>query len=335
MKTRRKSYNYQAQRAIPVTPSQTLSIDREKPSTDEELNKQLKELYENVKSIPSLGAKITKFLRKNDLHSKHRQIVKNKFPRRRVIVRYPFELFMADLIEYTNSSYSNNRYKFVLLVIDCFTKMIYIAPMKRKTAEASALAFEQIFNKLDQFPVNIVTDDGLEFFNQKVQNLFLSLGVNHFSFTTKTKMKAMIAERAIRTIKTKIEKYLHLHKTRKWIDIIDQIVSNYNEIPHRTTGFAPVDVTAENAPEIYKKMYPNRKLRTFCRLEIGDKVRKIIEKKDFTKGYKQNWSDEIYEIIDQRQSNLICWYKLKHLNGEKLPGIFYFYQLNLVSKHAD
>ena len=317
-------------KAVPkASPTPPIILDN---TSEEALNKQLKELYEDVKSTPNYSAKITNFLRSYDVHSKHRRITKKTFPRRRVIARFPFELFMADLIEYQEDRFINRGYKFILLMIDCFTKMIYVAPMKRKTKEWSADAFESIFKKLENYPVNLVTDGGLEFFNSSVQKIFETYGINHYKTPTKTKMKASIAERAIRTIKNRLEKYFRHTGKRKWIDVIDHFVANYNKTPHRSIGMPPQDVNDENRDEVYKKLYPLRNLTVVCRLQLGDKVRKIVEKKDFEKGYTQNWSDEIYEIATVQQSNTVCFYKLKHLNGEKITGIYYYYQLNLVSR---
>ena len=72
-----------------------------------------------------------------------------------------------------------------------------------------------------------------------------------------------------------------------------------------------------------------------CRLKIGDKVRKIREKKEHEKGYTENWSQEIYEIAKVYQRHAVCWYKLKNLSGEVLDGVWYYYQLNLVARHED
>ena len=73
----------------------------------------MKEIYQQVQSIPSFSAKIKEFLRTNYLHSVHKRIVKKKFPRRKVITRFPFELFMADLIEYPSDKYVNNGYCYI------------------------------------------------------------------------------------------------------------------------------------------------------------------------------------------------------------------------------
>ena len=59
-----------------------------------ESDEDMKELYTRIKSIPNYSAKLAEFLRKNEVHSKHRRIVKRKFPRRHIIVHFPFQIFM-------------------------------------------------------------------------------------------------------------------------------------------------------------------------------------------------------------------------------------------------
>ena len=302
-------------------------------SNDEELREQLQKIYKNVASAPSYSAKITSFLRQHDIHGVYRRIIKKKFPRRKVIARFPFEVCIADLIEYPQYKHANNGYCFILIMIDCFTKMLYAAPMKKKNKEWTADAFESIFKNLETYPINLVTDGGLEFFNSSTQKVFDTYGINHYKTPTKTKWKASMAERVIRTLKSRIEKYFKSNKTKKWTSILNQFVENYNSVPHSAHGFPPQDVDDENRDEVYKKLYPNKSITIVCRLKIGDRVRKIREKTEFEKGYTENWSQEIYIITDQRQSNNVCWYKIKKLSGEPIPGIWYYYQLNLVARH--
>ena len=306
-----------------------VSDDTKADSTDVKIDT----LYKNVASSPSFSAKISEFLRQNYLHSTHRRVVKHKFPRRRVLARFPFELFMADLIDYKKYMYSNNHYRYILLLIDCFTRVIYAAPLKRKDQTSTAEALESIFRNFDKFPINFVTDDGKEFFNQKVQLVFRTYGINHYSTPTKTKMKASLAERAIRTIKSRLQKVFTLKKRSRWIDLLDKIVENYNKTPHRSIGMAPSDVNDHNRDKVYKRLYPKESLTVVCKLKVGDKVRKIIEKETFEKGYTENWSSQVYLIDSVRQSNTVCYYKLKTLSNKELPGIYYYYQLNLVSRN--
>ena len=72
------------------------------PDSTKEKNFQekLNVLYNDITSKPSYSAKIAEFLRQHDTHGVYRRIVKKNFPRRKVIARFPFEIFMGDLIEY-------------------------------------------------------------------------------------------------------------------------------------------------------------------------------------------------------------------------------------------
>ena len=197
-----------------------------------------------------------------------------------------------------------------------------------------AEAFESIFEKFDYFPNSIITDRGLEFYNRQVKAVFKKYGINHYYIKTKTPWKTPMAERVIRTIKQNLERYFHFNKTKKWIDVLPYFVKNYNRRPHRSIGMAPIEVTFQNSKKVYKKMFGDVDLRVIPRLEIGSRVRILQEKTLFEKGYKQNWSSEIYVIANAIQKAGVVWYKLKKLDGTLLPGIKYYYQLNLVAKHA-
>ena len=318
----------------PAIPQEILDSPKDQQNT-EETTKNLQKIYDNIKATPSFSAKINKFLRQHELHSKFRRIVKKTFPRRKIVARFPFEIFMADLIEYPKLKVINKGFVYILLLIDCFTKQIYIAPMKKKDKTHAATAFESIFRSFDEFPKNLITDGGKEFFNSSVAKIFQNYGINHYKTPTKTKWKASMAERVIRTIKNRLQKYFIQNKKQIWIDVIHQIAKNYNSTPHSAHGLPPLDVTDDNRDEVYKKLYPDKDLTTVCKLKKGDKVRIIKEKTDFEKGYTQKWSDEIFQIKSIRQSGGVCWYKLENHTAEEVKGIWYYYQLNLVASNAD
>ena len=139
---------------------------QEKPAETNEkpkisLKEALEKLYTDIKSAPSYSAKINEFLRDYNVHSVHRRIIKKSFPRRKIVSRFPFDIFMADLIEYPKYKFQNNRYVYILVIIDCFTKKVWAVAMKQKTADWTADAFESVFKKFDQFPTHLITDAGL------------------------------------------------------------------------------------------------------------------------------------------------------------------------------
>ena len=210
--------------------------------------------------------------------------------------------------------------------------MIYVEALKQKTGDLTADAMDKILQRTES-PTMLVTDGGREFFNKDFFKVMYTHNINHFRTPTKTKWKAAVAERANRTIKTRINRWMQKTGRLDWISIYQQIVENYNKTPHSAHKMAPLDVTSENRKEVYNRLYPKSMMTVECRLKVGDKVRKLREKKEFEKGYTPNWSEEVYTISAVRQKHTVCWYKLKDATNTELDGIWYYYQLNLVARN--
>ena len=151
----------ESNRPEPNQSEQNQNEEQAEDIRERNLQDELDRLYTDIRSVPSYSAKINEFLRKNHVHSVHRRIVKKTFPRRRIIARFPCDIWMGDLIEYPQYKFNNRQYVYILVLIDCFSKKVYAAPMKDKTKQWSVKAFESIFIHLDEFPTHIVTDGGL------------------------------------------------------------------------------------------------------------------------------------------------------------------------------
>ena len=168
-----------------------------------------------------------------------------------------------------------------------------------------------------------------------MEKIFFNHGINHYAVPTISPWKASNAERVIRTLKTKLQRYFTKNKTNTYIDVLDEFVKNYNQTPHRSHGFAPQDVDASNTDIVYKKLFPDVSLKTICKLKVGDKVRKLRKKEEWEKGYTTKWSDEIFIISKIRQQSGVCWYYLVDHKNEQIDGIYYYYQLNLVARNKE
>ena len=104
-----------------ITQSKEVDVDKEshKKNAESTLTKKFKELYEDITKSPSFSSKIEAFLRSNDNYAIHTPIRRKIFPRRRVITRFPNELWMADLIEYNKyTKRFNQGYNSILVIID-------------------------------------------------------------------------------------------------------------------------------------------------------------------------------------------------------------------------
>ena len=98
------------------------------------INENLNQIYHNVRSTPSYSRKIVEFLRNNPTSSLHKQVRKN-FPTRRIVVHYPYQTIMSDLIDYSHHKmpFANNGYRYIMVFVCCFSKMAWAEPLKRKT----------------------------------------------------------------------------------------------------------------------------------------------------------------------------------------------------------
>ena len=129
--------------------------------------------------------------------------------------------------------------------------------------------------------------------------------------------KSVVAERFIRTLKTKIYKYMTSVSKNVYIDKLDDIVGEYNNTYHRTIKIKPVDVKDNTYIDFKKEV--NDKDPKF---KVGDHVRISKYKNIFAKGYTPNCSEEVFVI--KKVKNTVPWkYVINVLNGEETIGTFY------------
>ena len=129
--------------------------------------------------------------------------------------------------------------------------------------------------------------------------------------------KSVVAERFIRTLKTKIYKYMTSISKNVYIDKLDDIVNEYNNTYHRTIKMKPVDVKDNTYIDFKKKVNDKDP-----KLKVGDHVRISKYKNIFAKGYAPNWPEEVFVI--KKAKNTVPWtYVINDLNGDENIGIFY------------
>lgn len=265
----------------------------------------------------------------NEIH----RAARRNFVRRSYEMRGIDDTFQADLIEMIPHSKDNKGYKYILSVIDIFSKYGWAIPLKNKSGMEVTNAMKKIFVLDHRVPRNIQTDNGKEFYNKYFSELMLRNNINHYS--TFSKLKASIAERFNRTILTKLYKHFHFIGSYKWINSIQKIIDTYNNSKHRTIKMKPIEVNTKNEKEILATIY--QKNSTFneetAKFIIGDHVRISKHKTIFEKGYTPNWSTEIFIVEKILQTNPIT-YILKDMNNQKIQGLFYNYEMQK-TKHAN
>lgn len=258
----------------------------------------------------------------NEIHKN----VRINFPRRSVILKDIDDLWQADLIDMQSLSNVNAGYKFILVIIDCFSKYAWAFPLKQKTKEMVSRVF-QTFMAKGRCPKNFQTDMGKEFYNNTFQKITKQYNINHYS-TYSTK-KASIVERFIRTLKNKLYKEFSLKGNYKWVDgTLDSKMHEYNNSFHRTVGRAPVTINHNNKNMVLRRyiQFQSRKVPPCKKFHVGDFVRISKYKGCFEKKFTPNWSTEIFKITKVQNTNPTT-YLLEDARSRPILGAFYAYEI--------
>lgn len=218
------------------------------------------------------------------------------------IVAIPYT-FQIDLFFIDNLKKKNRGYGAFLLFVDILSRKMYVKPLKSKTNEDIIDGLNYIIAKIGKVKA-IESDD--EFNKGQIKTLFEKEGINFSSVVSKQEHlskgnKLGIVDTATRTIKKMINKYITMNDDPMFIDNLDDIVEIYNNTPHASLGNNTPNKVFKNE-DLQKKIHNeavehNAKLREKVNLDIGDYVRKSLDKGKFEKE-KQTFSKTIYVIYD-------------------------------------
>jgi hypothetical protein len=165
---------------------------------------------------------VKKWLQEQETYSVHRPVIQ-KFKRRKVIVESIDEQWDCDLMVLESLSKYNDGYKYILVCIDTLSKYAWLEILKTKTSVEVCRAFEHIFTGPRKC-LRLRSDKGGEFTSKSIEKYFKDNQIIHF--ITHNPVKANFSERLIRTIKKRLFKYFHHKQTYKYIDILQDLVSN-------------------------------------------------------------------------------------------------------------
>ena len=192
----------------------------------------------------------------------------------------------------------NKEFRFLLCVIDIYSKYAWVVPLKDKKGVSTVNVFQKILKESARKPHKIWVDKWSQFYNSHFKKWLKDNNIKMYS--TYNDGKSIIAERFIRTIKNKICKYMTSISKNVYIDKLDDIVHKYNNKKHRTIKMKPIDVKANTYIDFGKEVNDNDP-----KFKVGDHVRISKYKNIFAKGYSPNWSEEVFVIKEIK--NTVPW----------------------------
>ena len=217
------------------------------------------------------------------------KLIIRKFGKRKVRAAFKDNIWGANLADMQLLSKYNKGIRFLLCVIDIFSKYAWVVPLEDRKGVSIAAAFQSILKQSNRKSNKIWVDKSSEFCNASFKKWLQDNDIVIYS--TNNEGKSVVAERFIRTLKSKIYKYMTSISNNVYIDKLDDIVDEYNNTYHTTIKMKPIDVKDNTYINTDKKA--NDKDLKF---KVGDRVRISKYKNIYAKGYTPNWSEEVFVI---------------------------------------
>ena len=237
----------------------------------------------------------------------HRQIIR-KLKKGRVYLSFRDNIWGVDLADMQSRSKYNKGIKYLLCAIDLFGKYAWAVHSKDKGGISIVNAFQKIISK-GRKPNIIWVDQGGEFYNNLFKR-FLKLN-NIEMYSIYNERKSVVAERFIRTLKNMIFKHMTVVSKNVYFDVSDDIVDKYNNTVHITIKIKPIDVTQDSYAEYNEDSNVTKDFKRISKY-----------KNIFSKGYTQNWSEEVFVV--SKIKNTVPWtYVIYDVNVEPITGSSY------------
>ena len=186
-------------------------------------------------------------LKKKSLAEELHKPIRRKFKKRRVLVNGINKIWAADLVDMQAFTRFNRGVKYLLAVIDIFSKYGWLIPLKDKTGKSVASALKTIFKERKQGKMWV--DKGKEFYNKDVKDLITL-------YSTENEENASVVERWIRTMKEKMFKYFSANSTNVYIDQLPDLSKEYNNTRHSSIKMTTVQASKkENEFKVWRNLY--------------------------------------------------------------------------------
>jgi transposase InsO family protein len=162
-------------------------------------------------------------------------------PLRAIVSQRPRQRIQIDFFDMGVKNVDpQSGHRYVLLIIDCFTKRVWLRPFKTKHGDLVAQTVWNIFKEKDERPTKIQTDNGGEFANKALTVVAKKLDSRMIHPPPYSPWNDGQVERAVRTFKYRIRSYIKIFGKDNWAKVVPKIEEEYNKTRHSAHKFAPL-----------------------------------------------------------------------------------------------
>ena len=267
-----------------------------------------------VKQLKNEGIKITKKEVDTFLGTRVEQqqtIITNERKKTlgKIVAYRPLSLIQMDIYVMAKYVTGNKGYKYILCMIDVFTRKVWAYKMKKKDNKNVQDSFKQFLSdsKINKYtPTILMSDNDSTFINKSFQEILEKNKIIHQPNIIDDHHALGLIDRFARTIKTIFTRLFVQTKSDNWIDHIDEIVGNYNNNGHTAIdNIKPNDAfLKKNLKKIYNINYEKSLFNiSVSDIDVNDKVR-IKLKGKFRKGTDARYTDEVYTVTKVRGNSI-------------------------------
>jgi len=246
----------------------------------------------------------------------------------------PNEMWQIDIMYLPHStSTCCKKYKYLLCVLDVFSRKLFIRLLKTKDHSTVIKNFDSIHQEINITPEKIVADKGTEFTAESFIKYCEFFGVN--LIFTYNETKAAHVERAQKSFQNILYRILEQHQSHDFCKYLSDTLHIYNNRKNRITGFSPnfafkeknQDLVLVNLEKKYQESLSHKQKPKF---KNGDFVRIREIRNKFARGYHPYFSEEIFKIKNILTNLPQVRYVLTDFSGEEtIKGSFYEREITL------
>jgi hypothetical protein len=259
-----------------------------------------------VKQLKNEGIKITKKEVDTFLATRVEQqqtIITNERKKTlgKIVAYRPLSLIQMDIYVMAKYVTGNKGYKYILCMIDVFTRKVWAYKMKKKDNKNVQDSFKQFLSdsKINKYtPTILMSDNDSTFINKSFQEILEKNKIIHQPNIIDDHHALGLIDRFARTLKMILTRLFLQTKSTNWIDYIEQIIKNYNNNGHSAIDYiSPNEAFLEkNFEKIYNINYEKSLFNiAISDIDVNDKVR-IKIKGQFRKGTEARYTDEVYTV---------------------------------------
>lgn len=290
----------------------------------------VKKVYDRAKRLDArIGlSDVKKVLASTPAYTLHKSRML-KFPTRAHLSPGINHYFQMDLMVLNDTLARLNKYRYILFVIDIFTKKLFLRPLKTKAGQEVSKALQSII-KENNFvpPLKLSSDRGLEFLNAHVKSFINKYNILHF--TSLNLYHSAVVERVIRTMKERFARYMTHHNTKIFVPKLQEFVKSYNLSPHSSLpdGMSPNSVNKKNEVRVWKHMYSKilRRAPGFSnrpKLKVGQHVKLSSYPNTFRKSTDITHTQENFVITHVLPTSPTTYLLADLKKAEDIQGAFY------------